>query len=222
MIVSLTPSPLPPAGEGDKVRFACFALAKRLVACLFPVLLWGCAELPLPPDEPEAAPRPQATAADAGSAFRLAGRIGVSHNGENFSGSLRWRHDAEGDEIFILSPLGQGIARIVRDTAGVSLETAEGRGYRGPDVESLTEEVLGWRLPARGLPYWVAGRPAPGSPADADLDDNLQLSRLSQDGWRVDYQGYRLVQGVLLPARLELSLDKNLRVRLVIDDWVLP
>jgi outer membrane lipoprotein LolB len=89
-------------------------------------------------------------------------------------------------------------------------------------VESLTEEVLGWRLPARGLQYWVMGRPAPDGAAEGELDDNLQFRTLRQDGWRVDYSGYRIVQGTLLPAKLEVTLDERLRVRLVIDDWVLP
>lgn len=185
------------------------------------VLLWGCAELPVPPPELESAARPRADIA-ADGLFRLAGRIGVSHNGESFSGSLRWSHAAGEDEIFILSPLGQGVARIVSNSAGASLETAEGRGYRAADVESLTEEVLGWRLPARGLQYWVMGRPAPDGAAEGELDENMQLRTLRQDGWRIDYLGYRMVQGTLLPAKLEVALDERLRVRLVIDDWVLP
>ena len=184
-------------------------------------LLWGCAELPVPPLEPESDARPSATISAAGL-FRLSGRIAVSHNGESFSGSLRWRHDAGEDEIFILSPLGQGVARIVSNAAGASLETSEGRGYRAADVESLTEEVLGWRLPVRGLQYWVTGHPAPDSVAEGDLGENMQFRTLRQDGWRIDYTGYRMVQGSLLPAKLEVALDERLRVRLVIDDWVLP
>lgn len=192
-----------------------------LLACCFSVSLWGCAELPVPPLERESASHSQADIG-ADGLFRLAGRIGVSHNGESFSGSLRWSHGAREDEIFILSPLGQGVARILSNSAGASLETAEGRDYRAADVESLTEEVLGWRLPARGLKYWVMGRPAPDGVAESELDDNNQLRTLRQDGWRVDYLGYRMVQGALLPAKLEVALGERLRVRLVIDDWVLP
>lgn len=192
-----------------------------LAAGCFSMLLWGCAELPVPPQELESAPHPQANIG-ADGLFRLAGRIGVSHNGESFSGSLRWSHGAGEDEIFILNPLGQGVARILSNSAGASLETAEGRSYRALDVESLTEEVLGWRLPARGLQYWVMGRPAPDGVAESELDDNHQLRTLRQDGWRVDYLGYRMVQGTSLPAKLEVALDEGLRVRLVIDDWVLP
>jgi outer membrane lipoprotein LolB len=196
-------------------------IIRLLAVCAMPALLWGCAELPLPPpDELEAASRPQA--AQAGIAFRLAGRIGVLHNGESFSGSLRWRHSVEEDEIFLLSPLGQGVARIVRNPEGVFLETAEGQTYRAGDVESLTEEVLGWRLPARGLQYWVAGRVAPDSPSSSETGEDRLLRRLNQDGWRIDYLGYRLVQGIELPAKLEMAMNSRLEVRLVIDNWVLP
>ncbi len=211
-VFDLTPHPSPLTPH---------AIKGLLVACCFPVLLWGCAELPVPPPELESINRPQADSS-ADGLFRLAGRIAVSHNGESFSGSLRWSHAAGEDEIFILSPLGQGVARILSNSAGATLETAEGRGYRAADVESLTEEVLGWRLPARGLQYWVMGRPAPDGMSEGELDENLQLRTLRQDGWRVDYTGYRMVQGALLPAKLEVTLDERLRVRLVIDDWVLP
>ncbi len=199
------------------------SLARRYAVFLLPLLLWGCAELPVPPEEREAAASSSQSAAEAGGVFRLAGRIGVKHDGESFSGSLRWRHDAEGDEIFILSPLGQGVARIVQNAGGVALETAEGRTYHAEDVESLTEEVLGWRLPARGLRYWVTGRTAPGSPAEGAIGSDKLLLHLNQDGWRIDYQGYRTVQGTPLPAKLEmLAQDSRLEVRLVIDNWVLP
>lgn len=195
-------------------------LIRLFTVCGISALLWGCAELPVPPpDELEVAPQ---AAAHAGDAFRLTGRIGVLHNGESFSGSLRWRHSPDEDEIFLLSPLGQGVARIVRNPDGVSLETAEGRTYRAADVESLTEEVLGWRLPARGLQYWVAGRAAPDAPASSEAGEDKLLRRLNQDGWRIDYLGYRAVQGVELPTKLEMAMGDRLEVRLVIDNWVLP
>lgn len=193
---------------------------RRWAFLLLSVLLFGCAELPVPPEETEVAAPPVAT--EGGEGFRLSGRIGVSHNGESFSGSLRWRHSVAEDEIFILSPLGQGIARIARGPDGVTLETAEGEGYRGPDVESLTEEVLGWRLPARGLPYWVAGRPAPDGASDGEMDEHLQLRTLRQDGWRIDYLDYREVQGEMRPSKMELVMGDRLKLRLVIDSWVLP
>ncbi|MDD5240318.1 MAG: lipoprotein insertase outer membrane protein LolB [Sulfuricella sp.] len=196
-------------------------MISRVTVLIVAALLGGCAELTVPPLELESESRPQPNA-NASVSFRLSGRIGVSHNGESFSGSLRWRHDEGEDEIFILSPMGQGIARITRNSAGASLETSEGQGYRAADVESLTDEILGWRLPVNGLQYWVVGQPAPDRPADSELDGDHHLATLRQDDWRIDYQGYRSVQGALLPAKMEMTLGERLRVRLVIDNWVLP
>lgn len=199
-------------------------LTQRLVVVCFALLISGCAGLPVPFDIKEAAEAPASQpAADSSGSFRLSGRIGVLHDGNSFSGSLRWSHDSENDEIFILSPLGQGVARIVRSPQGVMLETGEGRTYHAEDVESLTQEVLGWRLPARGLQYWVTGRAAPDMPGEGRISSDKLLINLDQDGWHIDYSRYRTVQGTPLPAKMEmLARDSQLEVRLVIDQWVLP
>lgn len=197
-------------------------LISRAAVFLLAALSGACAELVVPPLELESDSRPQA-GSDASAAFQLSGRIAVAHNGESFSGSLRWRHDEGGDEIFILSPMGQGIARITHNSAGASLETAEGQGYRADDVESLTDEVLGWRLPVDGLQYWIVGQSAPDRWVESQQDDDQRhIATLRQDGWRIDYQGYRSVQGTQLPAKMEMTMGDRLRVRLVIDNWVLP
>ena len=145
----------------------------------------------------------------------------MKQDGEGYSGTLRWAHDASHDEVFLLSPLGQGMARIERTSSGVTLTTSDEKIYRADNVEALTQEVLGWRLPLRGLEYWVLGLAAPESSAHRDFDANRQLSRLTQDGWLVDYPRYQMVQGVNLPTKLEIAHGDNLEVRLVIDRWVL-
>ncbi len=76
---------------------------------------------------------------------------------EAAGGQLRWRHDRDGDEMLISSPLGQGLARILRENEAVTLTTANGREYRAADAEALTERVLGFRVPLAGLADWVRG-----------------------------------------------------------------
>ena len=53
------------------------------------------------------------------------------------------------------------VARIVREGDAVQLTTAEGKEFRAADSESLTERVLGFRLPIEGLADWAQGRPSP-------------------------------------------------------------
>lgn len=186
-------------------------------ALLAALLLTGCATAPVPPV------LPAASAAHGNLiAFNLAGRIAVKHEGQGFSGSLRWTHDGGRDEVLLQSPLGQGVARIVRDAGGVVLTAADEQTYRAASVEALTHETLGWPLPLRGLEHWVLGRAAPGGAAREILGADGQLSRLVQDGWQVDLERYRVVRGTALPGRLEAVYGNEIEVRLVIDHWELP
>jgi outer membrane lipoprotein LolB len=131
--------------------------------------------------------------------FDLAGRLAARHGEESFTGNIAWRHAEDFDEMLITTALGQGVARIVREGGQVTLTTAEPREYHAADVESLTEQVLGFRLPLGGLADWVRGRPSP------DLE---------QRGWKVEYQEY----AGELPSRLRL-LYPGIELRLIISRW---
>jgi outer membrane lipoprotein LolB len=145
--------------------------------------------------------------------FELAGRIAARFRGDAASGKLAWRHAADSDEMLITSPLGQGIARIVRQGGEVVLTTPEGREHRAADVESLTEQVLGFRLPLAGLADWVRARPGPG-PSRAIHSADGRLEVLEQSGWRIEYLEFEGAR----PARLRLSYP-GLELRLAISEW---
>jgi len=176
------------------VRSLCAAAALLLLAaCATPVFL-------LP-------------AADA--EFELAGRIAVRYRDDAGSGNISWRHGARSDEMLLTSPLGQGIARIVRSGDEVVLTTQDGREFKAADAESLTEQVLGFRVPLLGLADWVRGRPAPApAPIQQRNDEAGRLAVLEQAGWRIEYVEY---QG-RLPARLNLTFP-GVELRLAISEW---
>jgi len=150
-----------------------------------------------------------------GLRFELSGRIAVKYGDESSSGNVAWRHRSDGDEMLISSPLGQGIARIVRRGDAVTLTTSEPRDYHASNAELLTEEVLGFRLPLVGLSDWVRGRPAPG-PSRARRDEQGRLAELEQSGWRIEYLAYG--EDGRLPARMRL-LYPGLELRLAISAW---
>lgn len=150
-----------------------------------------------------------------GLVFQLSGRIAVRYDDQGSSGNVSWRHRAAGDEMLITSPLGQGVARIERADGMVTVTAADQRVYRAHDAESLTEQVLGFRVPLAGLSDWVRARPAPG-PARQTRDERGRLSELEQDGWHIYYLAY--ADGDGLPARMRLVYP-GLELRLAIDDW---
>lgn len=132
--------------------------------------------------------------------FDLAGRIAARYGNEAFTGNISWRHARSGDELLISTPTGQGVAQILRQGDAVLLKTAQGREYRAADSESLTERVLGFRLPIEGLAEWVRGLPAP---------------ELERRGWRVEYQERDAQQR---PTRMRLTYP-GIELRLAISQW---
>jgi outer membrane lipoprotein LolB len=149
--------------------------------------------------------------------FDLVGRVAVRYGSDGASGRIAWRHRSDADELLITSPLGQGIARVTRRGGDVKLVAADQKEYGASDAESLTERVLGWRLPLSGLPDWVQGRADPARPARLAHDAQSRLSELFQDDWRVEYQEYEGAR----PSKLRIS-RADLEIRLVVDQWVAP
>jgi len=170
-------------------------------ACAGALLLSGCAQVELKPP--------------ASVEFDLLGRIAARYAKDAFTGNLNWRHAGTGDELLISTPLGQGVARIVREGDAVQLTTADGKSYRAPDAESLTERTLGFRLPLEGLADWVQGRASADSPARIDKGADGKLRSLEQRGWKVEYQEY---DDGGRPALMRLTYQ-GIELRLAISQW---
>ena len=179
----------------------------RLTAVLLLALTAGCATMP-PPLPADPVPPLSAN-------WTLQGRIGVQAGEQSLSGQIHWQHSVETDEVLLTSPLGQGVARIVRDADGVALEVPNQPTRRAPDAESLTREALGYTLPVAGLAWWVQARPDPDSPFVATRDAAGRLAQLKQHGWVIDYLQYA-ADG--RPRRLAVARE-GLQIRLVADSW---
>ena len=173
-------------------------LSRALAAAV--LLAAGCAELP-----------PQAGEA---FEFELTARFAARYRDEAASDTLAWRHRAARDDVLLSSPFGQGLARISREGEAVTLVAGDDRRYTAADAESLTEQVLGFRLPLRGLADWVRARPATDAPAQAEYAQDGRLLSLEQHGWRIEYLGYDGTR----PTRLKLSYP-GLELRLAISAW---
>ena len=197
--------------------------AYGLLCCLFS-LLAGCATLT---DKTTAVStvviEPAAIGIAASANFRVAGRVSVRDSKQSFSGGVRWNHTDVGDEILLLSPLGQTVAQIQRNPEGVQLTTSEQKISRAADVENLTEQVLGWRLPLMGLQYWVRGDHSPATSAVVDKDGEGRVIAIRQDGWEITYSSFFPLEPAYLTQATRprvLALQRGeLEIRLVVDNW---
>lgn len=149
-------------------------------------------------------------------AFLLEGRFSLRQGDQNDSGRLTWRHTAAGDELFLASPFGQGLAEIVAVPGQATLTASDGKTFTAPDVPSLTEQALGYRLPLERLTDWVRGHAA-----DAELiehDTQGRPLRLSFEDWRVEYT-YGDDDPRALPVSVFSERFGAFELRLRIDEW---
>lgn len=171
--------------------------------------LGGCATV---------APPRAAIDAPFADAWTLQGRLGVQTDDQSLAGQIRWEHSAGGDQVLLTSPLGQGVARIVRGRQGVALELPGQPTRRAADVDALTREALGYELPVAGLAWWIQARPDPLRAADVSRGDDGRPTRITQDGWTIDYLQY----GVDARPRKLVVSRAGLEIRLVADSWLEP
>jgi outer membrane lipoprotein LolB len=172
----------------------------RVLAIAALLLAAACAELPRAPA--------------GGFEFELTGRFAARYRDEAASGLIAWRHHALRDEVLLSSPFGQGMAQITRDGEAVTLVSGDKQRYVAADAEQLTEQVLGFRLPLRGLADWVRARPSGDAPAQAQRAPDGRLQVLEQRGWRIEYTAYEGAQ----PKVLKLNYP-GLELRLAIREW---
>lgn len=133
--------------------------------------------------------------------FELDGRIVVRESQSQHYGNISWRHDAQGDQILLTTPLGQGVAELSRDARGARLVTADQREFTAANWEGLAEQVFGIILPLNDLPNWLSGH-APAS-----------------SSWRVDYLEYQSDAADALPILIEVKRG-DIELRLKVSEWI--
>ena len=142
-------------------------------------LLAGCASLAPPAREGEA----------------LSGRLSVRVEGDaqrSFNAAFELAGSPERGSLALITPLGTQVARADWSAGQVRLRSREGeRVY--PDLDSLSEEALGERVPLAALFDWLRGRPWPGA---ANVASDRGFAQL---GWEVDLSRYE--EGWVLAER---------------------
>lgn len=157
--------------------------------------------------------------------FGLQAKLAVQYAGKGYTARLVWQHDQSHDVLDIFSPLGQRVVHIEGDVTHVALTDQQGKLHLSSDVEHLTEQLLGWRLPLQGLSQWVLGIPSATGPFQAHYFVSGEPEKIMQDGWQIDYAAYQPVALAdtapdvqSLPSNIRLQ-QADIRLKLVVIDW---
>ncbi len=185
-----------------------------LAAALAATLLAACAAVP--PQGPAVTDGPLVAV----DHFDIAGRISARRGREGVAANFTWRHRPEGDVIDVATPMGQTLARLSGDAAGVRVERPGQAPLASVSWDALTSEVFGVPVPVQGLSAWVVGAPRADQPFGNERDAAGRLSVLRQSGWEIVY-AYADGAPPAQPMRLVMRYPdpEVVEVRLVVDRW---
>lgn len=192
----------------------------RSLVPLAALLVAGCAAAPPIPVPAPAGPEARREALQARESWTLAGRVAVAAAGEGATASLDWRQAGESSELMLRGPFGARALNVTVHGGDISLSDGEGR-LDGADAHLYLHGHLGADLPVSQLRYWVLGVPAPEAPYEEILGPDGLPARLVQQGWTIDFERYRTVDGLWLPSRITAQAGPT-RVRLAVSRWELP
>lgn len=133
--------------------------------------------------------------------FAFVGRLALQQGEVRQRVNIDWRHAAQRDEILLTTPLGQGVAAILRDSSGARVTFADQRSYSASDWNALAQQLFGFALPLGASARWLLG-------------DSGGL-----EGWRMTVVARESTAVGALPTVIELERD-DIFVRLRIDEWI--
>ncbi len=155
--------------------------------------------------------------------WNMSGRLSVQTESDGGQADFSWQQQGpQHYMIRLVAPMGAGTTWIQGEPDGVSLRTSAGGEAFDEDVDKLIQQLQGWPIPVSGLYYWVRGLPAKSSPHVVRKWHKGGLPEvLEQDGWRIEFRGYKRIAGKLLPKKLFISRldEQEVDVRLIVRQW---
>lgn len=142
------------------------------------------------------------------------GRLAMRGAEESWSASIHWQHADDADKIKLAGPLGQGAVSIVLTGNAISIDRGNNNPLASNNPDVLVRQQLGVFVPVQALRYWVVGLTQP------EVEFNILPGGFIQSGWTVHYPELVQLDNELMPRRI-VVIKKNIKLKLVIDQWVL-
>jgi outer membrane lipoprotein LolB len=151
--------------------------------------------------------------------WSFVGRLAVSQGSNGGSARIEWHQDGADFDIQLSAPITRQSWHLRQRAGKVSLEGMEGGTRKGIDAEALLQEATGWRIPLAAMSAWVRGARA-GSAAEFSSDPAGLPATLSEQGWSVEYRGWR--DGTLALPQKVFARNGPASVRLLVESWSEP
>lgn len=210
-------------------------MRSTLAALLAGIALAGCrtmATMPAAAPDPATADAAQQSrtaalglaAGDcAAPGWAMAGRVALSNGRDGGSGQLEWTQGGGNTRMLLSAPITRQHWILDVGARGATLHGVPNGPLQGSDAAQLLRDASGWDIPVAALGCWLRAAAADAAafgPAQIAYDADLLPLRLQQDGWVVDFSGWKPdpFSRLPMPSRVNAQRGDN-RVRLVVDRW---
>ena len=198
------------------------SLARFLLLYLLISILAACASLTEQVAEPPPDWEDRLQQLQQIDSWTIKARLGVQTETEGGSFDVFWHQQVDRYDIRLVAPMGQGAVHIVGDDGGVTISRADGRSEYSDNAEELFHAMTGLSLPVNGLHDWLRGIPIQHEAIrNISWNENGQLYKIDQTGWRVEMGRYKVITGHELPHAFYLEQEQRpeLSVRLLVREW---
>lgn len=153
--------------------------------------------------------------------WHFTGKLAVRTPQQSESAQVLWQQDADSYDIRLAGPAGLKATHIYGKPGDANFE--QGDHLASADsVEALSEQLVGWPLPAAELTWWLRGIPASSERIQSiGYTTEGWLAYLVQDGWTIHFSNHERAGGLVLPGRIEAVRD-DVKIILVIKEWQVP
>ncbi len=179
------------------------------------LLLLNSACTTLEPSKPIASP----IATQIPSQWTANGRISVIRGAENWYARFSWIQQKDDFKIRFTGPMGETQLQVSQIGSDVRLKTPSVE-KTGNDLELLILQETGWIFPVSSLQYWLHGKPEPDITAKIKYNDAAQIWEILQQGWKIQYPRWMLVNQLTLPKKIIVT-KADLKIKIIISQWLL-
>jgi outer membrane lipoprotein LolB len=141
----------------------------------------------------------------------IKGKIGFKSSEKNQSANFRWQQNQQQYQLNLTSVIGTSLLNLKGDKKGVTL-TTDDETYQDSDPSYLIWRVTGWQIPVEKLRLWIKGQHQKNDEvliSGQGWINQLQPMCNNCKDWLINYDNYKLVDGIWLPHKVLLQNNNN-------------
>jgi outer membrane lipoprotein LolB len=141
----------------------------------------------------------------------IKGKIGFRNSEKNQSANFRWQQNQQQYQLNLTSIIGTSLLNLKGDKKGVIL-TTDDEIYQDSDPSYLIWRVTGWQIPVEKLRLWIKGQHQKNDKvliSSQGWINQLQPMCNKCKNWLINYDNYKLVDGIWLPHKVLLQNNNN-------------